>query len=67
VVGDAVIGGALALSAAERAAAQTSGTLTADQVIDRIRQNVSVPWRTQTVDNIVLGNGATPVKGVATT
>jgi putative NIF3 family GTP cyclohydrolase 1 type 2 len=63
----AVIGGALALSASQRATAQPSGALTADQVIERIRQNVGVPWRTQTVDKIVLGDGATPVKGVATT
>src|ERR1035437_4140004 len=63
----AVIGGALALSASQFATAQTSGTLTADQMIDRIRQNVGVPWREQTVDKIVLGDGATPVKGVATT
>ena len=63
----AVIGGALALSASQRATAQPSGALTADQVIERIRQNVGVPWRTQTVDKIVLGDGATPVKAVATT
>jgi len=62
-----VIGGALALSASQYATAQTAGTLTADRVIDRIRQNVGVPWREQTVDKIVLGDGATPVKGVATT
>jgi hypothetical protein len=36
-------------------------------VIERIRQNVGVPWRNQTVDKIVFGDGATPVKGVATT
>jgi putative NIF3 family GTP cyclohydrolase 1 type 2 len=63
----AFIGGGLALSAAQALAPQTPGTLTADQVIERIRQNVGVPWRTQTVDKIVLGDGATPVKGVATT
>jgi putative NIF3 family GTP cyclohydrolase 1 type 2 len=62
-----IISGALALSAAQRVAAQTSGLLTANQVIDRIRQNVGVPWRAQTVDNIVLGDGVSPVKGVATT
>jgi putative NIF3 family GTP cyclohydrolase 1 type 2 len=62
-----VIGGALALNASQYATAQTAGSLTADRVIDRIRQNVGVPWREQTVDKIVLGDGATPVKGVATT
>jgi len=58
----AFIGGGLALSAVQAAA-----PLTADQVIERIRQNVGVPWRAQTVDNIVLGDGSVPVKGVATT
>src|SRR5450432_3486908 len=62
-----VIGGALALRAAQRASAQSAGVLTADLVIERIRQNVGVPWRTQTVDNIVLGDGASAVKGIATT
>jgi putative NIF3 family GTP cyclohydrolase 1 type 2 len=62
-----VIGGALALRAAQRASAQSAGVLTADRVIERIRQNVGVPWRTQTVDNIVLGDGASAVKGIATT
>ena len=52
----AFIGSGLALAAS----AQNSGPLTAEQVIDRIRQNVGVPWRTQTVDNIVLGDGASP-------
>jgi putative NIF3 family GTP cyclohydrolase 1 type 2 len=63
----AFVGGGLALSAAQTLAPQTPGALTADQVIERIRQNVGVPWRTQTVDKIVLGGGATPVKGIATT
>ncbi|MCX6626990.1 MAG: Nif3-like dinuclear metal center hexameric protein, partial [Candidatus Solibacter sp.] len=63
----AFIGGGLALSAAQTVAPHTAGVLTADQVIERIRQNVGVPWRTQTVDKIVFGDGATPVKGVATT
>jgi putative NIF3 family GTP cyclohydrolase 1 type 2 len=57
----------LALSAAQTLDAQDTGTLTADQVIEKIRQNVGVPWREQTVDRIVLGSGTVPVKGVATT
>jgi len=63
----AFIQGGLALSAAQTLPAQTQAALTADRVIERIRQNVGVPWRTQTVDNIVLGHGTTPVKGIATT
>jgi putative NIF3 family GTP cyclohydrolase 1 type 2 len=61
------IGSGLAVAAAQKVAAQTPAALTADRVIERIRQNVGVPWRAQTVDNIVLGAGTTPVKGIATT
>jgi hypothetical protein len=41
--------------------------LTAGQVIDRIKQNVGVPWLSQTVDRIIAGNPETPVKGIAVT
>lgn len=40
---------------------------TASQIIDRIKQNVGVPWRTETVDKFVAGDPDVPVKGVATT
>jgi putative NIF3 family GTP cyclohydrolase 1 type 2 len=47
---------------------QTAPTgLTAGQVIDRIKANVGIPWRAQTVDNIVAGAADTPVRGIATT
>jgi putative NIF3 family GTP cyclohydrolase 1 type 2 len=42
-------------------------SLTAGQVIDRIKANVGVPWRAQTVDNIIAGTAETPVKGIAAT
>jgi putative NIF3 family GTP cyclohydrolase 1 type 2 len=42
-------------------------TLTAGQVIDRIKASVGIPWRAQTVDNIIAGTAETPVKGIATT
>jgi putative NIF3 family GTP cyclohydrolase 1 type 2 len=48
-------------------AAQTSSSLTAGQVIDRIKANVGVPWRQKTVDNIIAGNPETAVQGIATT
>jgi len=41
--------------------------LTAGQVIERIKNNVGIPWRAQTVDNIIAGSAETPVKGIATT
>jgi putative NIF3 family GTP cyclohydrolase 1 type 2 len=62
-----VLGGALALFTAHRVLGQASEPVTANAVIERIRQNVGVAWREQTVDNIVLGDGASPVRGVATT
>ncbi len=40
---------------------------TASQIIDRIKQNVGVPWRTETVDRFVAGDAELPVKGIATT
>src|SRR5580693_8872564 len=39
----------------------------ASQVIEKIKQNVGVPWRTETVDRFVAGDPEVPVKGVATT
>jgi len=56
------------IAAAEIVAAQDSApALTAKQVVERIRQNVGIPWRAETVDNIVAGDPDTPVKGIATT
>jgi putative NIF3 family GTP cyclohydrolase 1 type 2 len=56
--------GASALIAADRAMAEA---LTAAQVIDRIKQNVGIPWRSETVDNVIAGDPSTAVKGIATT
>jgi putative NIF3 family GTP cyclohydrolase 1 type 2 len=42
-------------------------TLTAQQVIGRIKQNVGVPWRTPTVDTFKAGDPGAPVRGIATT
>jgi putative NIF3 family GTP cyclohydrolase 1 type 2 len=40
--------------------------LTAQQVVDRIRATVGVPWRDKTVDGFRAGDPATPVTGIAT-
>jgi hypothetical protein len=40
---------------------------TAQQVIDRIRQHVGIPWRATTVDTVKAGNPSTRVTGIATT
>ncbi|MGA2697787.1 MAG: Nif3-like dinuclear metal center hexameric protein, partial [Terriglobales bacterium] len=56
------------LATAAFLSAQTSGSvITAGEVIDRIKKNVGIPWREQTVDRIIAGNPDTPVKGIATT
>jgi putative NIF3 family GTP cyclohydrolase 1 type 2 len=41
--------------------------LTVGMVIDRIKANIGIPWRQQTVDNLIAGTADTPVKGIATT
>jgi putative NIF3 family GTP cyclohydrolase 1 type 2 len=46
--------------------AQSAG-ITAGEVVERIKKNVGIPWREQTVDNIIFGSADTPVKGIATT
>jgi putative NIF3 family GTP cyclohydrolase 1 type 2 len=61
------IAGAGALAAEALDAQKSSTTLTASQVIDRIKANVGVPWRAETVDTIKAGSAETPVHGIATT
>src|SRR5262245_58507358 len=55
------------LAAANLAAQDGSAKLTAGQIVERIQQNVGLPWRAQTVDKIVAGTPETPVRGIATT
>ena len=45
----------------------TSAPLPAGDIIQRIKDHVGVPWRDQTVDNIISGRAETTVKGIATT
>jgi putative NIF3 family GTP cyclohydrolase 1 type 2 len=44
-----------------------AAVLTAGEVVERIRKNVGVPWRAETVDTFKAGGPDTPVKGIATT
>src|SRR4029453_10431884 len=55
------------LTSAGLAAARYAQVITAGQIIERIKANVGIPWRAQTVDNIITGTAETPVKGIATT
>ena len=58
--------GSMGLAASQIAPAQAT-TITAGQIIERIKAKVGIPWRAQTVDNIIAGTADTPVKGIATT
>src|SRR5689334_18313410 len=42
-------------------------SITAGEVIARIKSNVGIRWSDQTVDNLIAGNAETPVRGIATT
>jgi hypothetical protein len=56
------------LAAAHLSPAQPiPSALTAGTVIERIKTNVGIPWRPQTVDNIIAGSVDLPVLGIATT
>jgi putative NIF3 family GTP cyclohydrolase 1 type 2 len=63
VTGTAVAAGVLAA----RPAASRQASLTAADVVTRIRANIGVPWRETTVDGIKAGNPATVVTGIAVT
>ncbi len=41
--------------------------LTAGQVVDRIKQNLGVPWRDGPTDTFKTGDASTPITGIATT
>ena len=41
--------------------------LTARDVVERIKQNIGVPWTEPTVDTFKDGDPATPVTGIAVT
>jgi putative NIF3 family GTP cyclohydrolase 1 type 2 len=49
------------------ASAQQTASPTANEIIERIKSNVGVPWRAETVDNIKAGDPGTRVTGIATT
>lgn len=57
----------MGMAATKLARPSAAQTIAAGQVIDRIKANVGIPWRAQTVDNIIAGSAETPVKGIATT
>ena len=46
---------------------KSAGSITAEEVVDRIKQSVGVEWTTETVDTFKAGDPATVVTGVITT
>ena len=62
-----VVAGGVAASGRLLGAQESRGPLTAGAVIERIKAQVGVPWRTETVDRVVAGDASTPVVGIATT
>lgn len=49
-----------------KGALTSAAPLTAGQVIERIKANVGIPWRTETVDRMIAGSPDSPVTGIAT-
>jgi hypothetical protein len=64
---DFILTGSAVLTSYLAKAEATTTQLTAGEVVDRIRKQVGIPWRVQTVDQIVAGSESTPVHGIATT
>jgi putative NIF3 family GTP cyclohydrolase 1 type 2 len=62
-----VVSGGAALTSLLARADGSPTPLTAGALVDRIRSQVGIPWRSQTVDQIVAGDAGTPVHGIATT
>ncbi len=48
-------------------ARSTGGSMTAQQVVDRIKQNIGVDWKTDTVDTFKAGDPSTAVTRIVTT
>jgi putative NIF3 family GTP cyclohydrolase 1 type 2 len=47
--------------------AELISLMTAEQIVERIRERVNCPWSEDTVDRFVAGDPSTPVTGIATT
>src|SRR6187551_3407830 len=56
-----------AMAAAAALTGLAQARLTAGQVVDRIKQNLGVPWRDGPTDTFKSGDAITPITGIATT
>jgi putative NIF3 family GTP cyclohydrolase 1 type 2 len=63
----AIAGGGSLVAPAVFAQKAEAGPITGSVVVDRIRGNVGVEWKTDTVDTFKAGDPATAVKGIVTT
>src|SRR5438552_1692098 len=59
--------GLLAASPLARAQGHSGSTLTAREVVARIKKNVGVPWHTPTADEFKIGDPDAPITGITTT
>lgn len=50
-----------------RAAPVRAATITTQELIDRIKAQIGVPWKAETVDGLKAGDPTTPVTGIVTT
>lgn len=62
-----LVSGSLLGAGFAQSVGRAQAALTAGEVIERIKANVGVPWRSQTVDHLIAGTPETTVKGIATT
>src|SRR3954469_15161884 len=67
ILTDALRSALLACLMCAAMAASAQKTVTARQVIDRIREHVGVPWQDPTVDTFKTGNPDDTVTGIAVT
>ena len=59
--------GAVATPFAMRGLARASASITAQEIVDRIKKNIGVDWSTDDVDTFKIGDPSTVVTGVVTT
>jgi NIF3 (NGG1p interacting factor 3) len=57
----------VATASLTRMARASSGTITAQEIIDRIKKNIGGEWKPDTVDTFKAGDPSTRVTGIATT
>src|SRR5215831_5704879 len=57
----------VATASLSRMAHASSGTITAQEIVDRIKKNIGGEWKPDTVDTFKAGDPSTRITGIATT